>query len=308
MTLCLVSQSCPTVCNPMDCGPPGSSVHGILQARILERVGVPFSRGSAQPRDWTQVSHLTTSATWEAPYWVRVCPKSNDWYPLQKMEGKIKIQTQRNIRRRQCESGGRHWGEAASSWGMNAKAGQRSSRVRGDFRGSMALLTPWPQTSSLQNCGRINFYCFKPAVVWYFVFTALGTNILSKGNNWKNRIIIQMSPMTGYGPVAVLLFLTPEQNLCFWCMRACRVSQSCPTLCSPKNCSPPGSSVHGMSKARILEWVAMPSSRGSSQSRDRTHISCIGRWVLYPWATMKCSWYPLSVLQQNTISLLTKLY
>ena len=221
--------------------------------------------------------------------------------------GGIKIQTQRNIRRRQCESGGRHWGEAASSWRTNAKAGQRSSRVRGDFRGSMALLTPWPQTSSLQNCGRINFYCFKPAVVWYFVFAALGTNILSKGNNWKNRIIIQTSPMTGYGPVAVLLFLTPEQNLCFWCMRACRVSQSCPTLCNPKDCSPPGSSVHGMSKARILEWVAMPSSRGSSQSRDRTHISCIGRWVLYPWDTMKCSWYPLSELQQNS-SLLTKLY
>ena len=222
------------------------------------------------------------------------------------MEGEIKIQTQRNIRRRQCENGGRHWSGAASSWGRNAKAGQRSSRVRGAFRGSTALLTPRLQTSSLQNCGRIKFYCFKPAVVWYFVFAALGTN--SKGNNWKNRIIIQTSPMTGYGPVAVLLFLTPEQNLWFWCMRARRVSQSCPTLCNPMDCSPPGSSAHGISKARILEWVAMPSSRGSSQSRDRTHISCIGRWVLYPWATRKCSWYPLSVLQQSTCSLLTKLY
>jgi len=50
------------------------------------------------------------------------------------------------------------------------------------------------------------------------------------------------------------------------------------------DCSPPGSSVHGILQARILEWVAMPSSRGSSQSRDRTHfsyISCIGRWALY---------------------------
>ena len=42
---------------PMDCSPPGSSVHGILQARILEWVAISFSRGSSRPRDWTQVSH-----------------------------------------------------------------------------------------------------------------------------------------------------------------------------------------------------------------------------------------------------------
>ena len=47
-----------TLCNPMDCSPPGSSVHGILQARILEWIAVPFSRGSSQPRDQTQVSHI----------------------------------------------------------------------------------------------------------------------------------------------------------------------------------------------------------------------------------------------------------
>ena len=49
--------------------------------------------------------------------------------------------------------------------------------------------------------------------------------------------------------------------------------------------SPPGSSVHGISQARILEWVAISYSRGSSQSRDQTHVSCIGRHVLYHWAT-----------------------
>ena len=52
----LVTQSCPTLCDPMDCSSPGSSVHGILQARILEWVAVPSSRGSSQPRDGTQVS------------------------------------------------------------------------------------------------------------------------------------------------------------------------------------------------------------------------------------------------------------
>ena len=49
--------------------------------------------------------------------------------------------------------------------------------------------------------------------------------------------------------------------------------------------SPLGSSVHGILQARILEWVAMPSSKGSSQPRDRTCVSCIGGWILYHWAT-----------------------
>ena len=52
----LVAQSCPTLCYSMDCSPPGSSVHGILQARILEWVAITFSRGSSWPRDWTQAS------------------------------------------------------------------------------------------------------------------------------------------------------------------------------------------------------------------------------------------------------------
>ena len=51
-----ITQSCLTFCDPMDCSPPGSSVHSILQTIILEWVTVPFSRGSSQPRDRTQVS------------------------------------------------------------------------------------------------------------------------------------------------------------------------------------------------------------------------------------------------------------
>ena len=51
-----VAQSCLTLCDPMDCSLPGSSIRGILQARILEWVTISFSRGSSQPRDRTQVS------------------------------------------------------------------------------------------------------------------------------------------------------------------------------------------------------------------------------------------------------------
>ena len=67
-------QSCPTLCDTLDC-PPGSSVHGILQARILEWVAMPSSRRSAQPTGWTHVSYVsciagrffTHWATWKAP-------------------------------------------------------------------------------------------------------------------------------------------------------------------------------------------------------------------------------------------------
>ena len=51
--------------------------------------------------------------------------------------------------------------------------------------------------------------------------------------------------------------------------------QLCPTLRDPMDCSPPGSSVHGILQARTLEWTAMPSSRGSFQPRDQTCISCV---------------------------------
>ena len=75
----LVTQSCSALWDPMDCNPPGSSVHGILQARILEWVAIPFSRGSSWPRDQTQVSCIagrlfTIWATREAPETVNYLP------------------------------------------------------------------------------------------------------------------------------------------------------------------------------------------------------------------------------------------
>ena len=72
------------------------------------------------------------------------------------------------------------------------------------------------------------------------------------------------------------------------CVCVCSVARSCLTLCNPLDCSPLGSSVHGISPARILEWVAISYSRGSSWPRDQTCvscISCIGRQSLYHWVT-----------------------
>ena len=77
-------------------------------------------------------------------------------------------------------------------------------------------------------------------------------------------------------------------------------AQPCLTLCEPMDCSLPGSSVHGLLQARILEWVAMPSSRGSSQPKDQTQVSLVAgqdslpsdppgsprilEWVAYPFS------------------------
>ena len=74
----------------------------------------------------------------------------------------------------------------------------------------------------------------------------------------------------------------------------CVCAQSCLTLWDPMDCSPSDSSAHGILQARILEWVAIFSSRGSSQSRDPIHvscISCIGRWILYHCTTWEVLWH-----------------
>ena len=131
------------------------TVHGILQARIPESVAFPFSRGSSQPRDQTQVSHIADGFF--------------------------------------------------TSW---------TTRKAHELRGATILLKP-----------------------------------------------------------------THAKSL-----------QSCLILCDPMGCSRPGSFVHGILQARILEWGAMPSSRGSSQPRDRTQVSHNAEGFFTIWATMEAPW------------------
>ena len=97
---------------------------------------------------------------------------------------------------------------------------------------------------------------------------------------WKTKIVI----------------LFTEENLIYWLnsRRNCQfvtslknesiVAQSCPTLFNPMDCRPPGSSVHGILQARVLEWVVMPFSRGSSWPRDQTWVSCIADRSFTLWA------------------------
>ena len=86
--VCVWAQSCLTLCDSMDCSLPEASVRGIFQARILEWVAIPFSRGSSWPRDWTRVSCVSSitgtwilhhSTTWEGAS-SRLSPFfSGDW-------------------------------------------------------------------------------------------------------------------------------------------------------------------------------------------------------------------------------------
>ena len=85
-----------------------------------------------------------------------------------------------------------------------------------------------------------------------------------------------------------LPFSLPKTHQSPACVHVRSVTQSCSTLCDSIDCSPPGSSVHGIFQASILEWVAISYSRGSTRPRDWTHISCvfcIGRQILYHCAT-----------------------
>ena len=79
----------------------------------------------------------------------------------------------------------------------------------------------------------------------------------------------------------------------------CLVTQSCLTFCDPMDCSSPGSCVHGISQARILEWVAISFSKGSSQPKDQTCVSCIGQQILYRGATWE-AFYFLNIFLPKT--------
>ena len=90
-------------------------------------------------------------------------------------------------------------------------------------------------------------------------------------------------------------FITTRRCKSAWSVCVC-VAQACPTLCDPTDCSPPGFSVHEILQARILEWIAIPFSRGTSQPRDQTLVSCIAGRFFTIWATGKSmilTWLPM---------------
>ena len=122
---------------------------------------------------------------------------------------------------------------------------------------------------------------------WFIIMTRLFLRNESSTEDFLSHVLYcdYLSSFT------YLVYSSPP-SFNFWsaiyynsCCCGSSVTRSCPTLCNPIDCSPPGSSTHGIFQARILEWVATSFSRGSSWPRDQAHISCIGRQILYHWAT-----------------------
>ena len=81
------------------------------------------------------------------------------------------------------------------------------------------------------------------------------------------------------------LTAVPTEGANCQCCCCCLVTKLCLNLCNLMDCSPPGSSVHGILQARTLEWVAISFSREPSWPRDWTRLFCNGRQILYHWAT-----------------------
>ena len=117
------------------------------------------------------------------------------------------------------------------------------------------------------------------------------TKVEKKINLWD---LAQIIGMGDEGDVFIYLSQC-HALLCFWFFftpflllfirEKVKVSQPCLTLSNPVNCSPSGSSVHGILQARILEWVSISFSRGFSHPRDWTHVSSIAGRFLTNWAT-----------------------
>ena len=106
---------------------------------------------------------------------------------------------------------------------------------------------------------------------------------ISFSNAWKWKVNYKWVQKRGEAMKLLMHRKSLQYFLC--CAVLCLVAQSCLTLCNPMDCYVPGSSVHGIFQARILKWVAISFSRVSSWPRDQTCIFCIGRRILYYWAT-----------------------
>ena len=271
--VCACAQSCPTLCDPMDCNLPGSSVHGILQARTLERLPLP-SPGDL-PDPGIKLKSLaspvladrcfTAEPTGNPVIWdkiqipilqngthLSVLLKSYYFHQLQsqtKISNTFKIH-QSAYQKSQC-------------WGLpNSWLGWDDSILTAVSQFGKLVVSVFPHTQSL---GPYQWQAFK---VRFKVFTVVLTVLKSRSTS---HCLTFMWVWSLSEPSKVALCCMLSRFSCVW------LSATLWTIYSP-----PGSSVHGVLQARILVWVAMPGSRGSSQLRDQTHvsyISCIGRWV-----------------------------
>ena len=194
---CSAAQLCPTLCDPMDCSLPGSSVHGISLARIQEQVAISFSRGSSWPRDWTHVSCIGRKILYLWATW-----------------------------------------EAHMTWTNHKSSGKYSLSVCPWRTEKQIRVSPgWPLlTASLLACW----------VAW----------VVSE-SVWPYRRQPTRLPRPWDSPGKNTGVRCHFLLQCMKVKSESEVTQSCPTPSNPMDCSLPGSSVHGIFQARVLEWGAI---------------------------------------------------
>ena len=231
-------QSCPTLCNSRDCSPPGSSVHGILQARILEWIAGPSSRASSWPRDWTCVSYI---------YLHRQVGSLSLALP-----GKPDLATKQH--------------QTASGF-----AGPKYFIYLFIFKRYIFLYRPF--LKSLLNWLQ---YCF------YFYVLAFWL----PGMRDLSSLLRDRTHTSCIGRWSLDHWTAREVPSRPFKQNSQSVSHSVVSdSLLPHGFQPARPSVHGILQARILDWVAMPSSEESSQPRDRTQVSCLAGTFFTTWAT-----------------------
>ena len=149
----------------------------------------------------------------------------------------------------------------------------------------LLLLPPTPPSIRVfSNDSTLHMRCQSTGVSASASFLLKNTQRWSPSEWTGNDVSVTLiNPLWTFLVVVVIQSLSP-----FW-------------LCNPMGCSLPGSFVLGISQAKIQDWVAISSSRGASQPRDRTHVSCTGKWILYHWATWEVVKTPCSHCRVHNI-------
>ena len=102
-------------------------------------------------------------------------------------------------------------------------------------------------------------------------------------SQWEHKITQWLTHESHEGKCAPAYIMEEDYLPGGWPLES-EVAQSCPTLCDPMDCSLSGSSVHGIFQARVLQWIAISFSRGSSRPRNQTQVSCIAGRCFTVWA------------------------
>ena len=264
------------LCNPIDCNPPSSSLHGISQARILEWVAISFSRGTSWARDQTCVSCIGRQSLY---HWA-----SNKlhviWYQLPPTNSVVHILNE-------C-----HWPRLPPSLWATLCLVLDYSHL--ESQGLFVQIISSLPSSRYKGCCQGPTFAKSGNIPLSSSPRAMCMSARPKGSHLRDSPPEYQS-FWGYQFHLSRKILLPFTLIC-----ACTWSlQSCLILCHPVDCSLPGFSVLGILQARILEWVPLPSSRGSSLSREWTHVSyvsCIGKQVF----TTSATWEAQLLLHTNS--------